>query len=128
MKIDNAGSSIFSLSRLHSHYTSHAQLVASTNVANISTPAFKAGQVPDFRSWARLDQGIATMQQTPNMGRSNSQFLNRTSTDANASTLSGNTVSIESELQRAGEIRRMHNLNASVVKSFHRMFIASLKG
>jgi flagellar basal-body rod protein FlgB len=41
---------------------------------------------------------------------------------------SGNTVSIEKELVKAGEVNSAFALNNSVVKTFHRMLLASAKG
>ena len=38
-----------------------------------------------------------------------------------------NDVSIEKELMKAGEIGRNYNLNTSIVKSFQRMMLASVK-
>ena len=40
---------------------------------------------------------------------------------------SGNSVSLEQELIKAGEINRSYRLNTSVVKSFHRMMLNSMK-
>ena len=42
-------------------------------------------------------------------------------------THSGNSVSVEQELMKAGEVARNHALNTSIAKSFHRMYLASLK-
>jgi flagellar basal-body rod protein FlgB len=43
-------------------------------------------------------------------------------------THSGNTVSLDQELLKAGEVNRSFALNASILKSFHRMLLASAKG
>ena len=42
-------------------------------------------------------------------------------------THSGNSVSLEQELIKAGEVNRAYRLNTSVVKAFHRMLLASAK-
>ena len=42
-------------------------------------------------------------------------------------THSGNNVSLEQELLKAGEINRAYRLNTSVAKAFHRMILASAK-
>ena len=118
--------SIFSLARLHSQYISHAQLIASTNIANISTPGFKATHVRDFNNWSNTLHSLNTDQSAVKFDLS--QRATRPSFNEQVSTISGNTVSIEAELARAGEIRRMHSMNTSIVRSFHRMFIAGVKG
>ena len=40
---------------------------------------------------------------------------------------SGNSVSLEQEMIKAGEVNRAYALNTSVVKAFHRMLLASAK-
>jgi flagellar basal-body rod protein FlgB len=40
---------------------------------------------------------------------------------------SGNSVSLEQEMLKAGDINRDYSLNTAIVKSFHRMFMTSLK-
>jgi len=41
---------------------------------------------------------------------------------------SGNSVSLEKELMRAGEVSGAYSLNTSIVKAFHRMMLASARG
>jgi flagellar basal-body rod protein FlgB len=43
-------------------------------------------------------------------------------------THSGNSVSMEQELIKAGEVNRSFALNAGILKAFHRMLLASAKG
>ena len=40
---------------------------------------------------------------------------------------SDNTVVLEDELMKAGEIRRSFELNTSIVKAFHRMLLMSVR-
>jgi flagellar basal-body rod protein FlgB len=42
-------------------------------------------------------------------------------------THSGNSVSMEQELIKAGEVNRAFRLNTSVAQAFHRMMLASAK-
>ena len=41
---------------------------------------------------------------------------------------SGNSVSLEKEMVKAGQVNGAHSLNNGVVKAFHRMLLASAKG
>jgi flagellar basal-body rod protein FlgB len=43
-------------------------------------------------------------------------------------THSGNNVSLEAELLKAGDNRKQFALDMGVVKSFHRLYLAGLKG
>jgi flagellar basal-body rod protein FlgB len=40
---------------------------------------------------------------------------------------SGNTVVLENELMKAGEISRSFELNTAIVKAFHRMMMTSVR-
>ena len=40
---------------------------------------------------------------------------------------SGNSVSLEQEMMKAGDVNRDYSLNTAIVKSFHRMFMTSAK-
>ncbi len=42
-------------------------------------------------------------------------------------THSGNSVSLEQELIKAGEVNRAYKLNTGIAKAFHRMLLASAK-
>jgi flagellar basal-body rod protein FlgB len=41
---------------------------------------------------------------------------------------SGNSVSIEQEMLKAGDVSRSYSLNTNLVKSFHRMLMTVTKG
>jgi flagellar basal-body rod protein FlgB len=41
---------------------------------------------------------------------------------------SGNSVSLEQEMIKAGDVNRDFSLNINIVKAFHRMLLASVKG
>lgn len=127
MNIQSGDKSIFWYGRLHSQFISQAQLASSTNVANISTPGYKSIRTPDFQTWVEDHAGTVRAQQTNATATGPGSRSGRALGRNEAIQLSGNTVSIEEEMQRAGEIRRMHNLNTSVLKSFHRMYLASVK-
>jgi flagellar basal-body rod protein FlgB len=40
---------------------------------------------------------------------------------------SGNSVSLEQEMLKAGDINQDYSLNTAIIKSFHRMFMTSTK-
>jgi flagellar basal-body rod protein FlgB len=40
---------------------------------------------------------------------------------------SGNTVALSDELRKTGEIKRNHELNTSLMSSFHRMMLMTVK-
>jgi flagellar basal-body rod protein FlgB len=40
---------------------------------------------------------------------------------------SGNSVSLEQEMVKSGDVNRDYSLNAAIVRSFHRMLLSSAK-
>ena len=102
----------------------------SENIANANTPGYKAVDTKPFE--AALEQTRLAMAQTEprHMDFSATRFP---VTDVQPEETwevvhSGNTVSLEQELLKAGEVRGAYALNTSVVKAFHRMLLASTKG
>lgn len=100
------------------------------NISNANTPGFKANDVTPFEDI--LNDGSLRMTAT-----SPAHFgLDPLAQDAVSvkdggaweASHSGNTVSLEKEMIKAGEINRAYALNTSVVKAFNRMFLASVKG
>jgi flagellar basal-body rod protein FlgB len=41
---------------------------------------------------------------------------------------SGNSVNLEQEMMKAGDVNRAHALNVNIVRSFHQMLINAVKG
>jgi flagellar basal-body rod protein FlgB len=40
---------------------------------------------------------------------------------------SGNSVSLEQEMTKGGEVNRDYSMNAAIVRSFHRMLLSGVK-
>src|SRR5690606_34251915 len=100
------------------------------NVANTNTPGFAARDIEPFASV--FDQTRLAMTATHadhlGVGTAPPEPSEVEIGETWSVTASGNTVSMEQELMKAGEINRDHALNAGIVKAFHRMYLASLKG
>jgi flagellar basal-body rod protein FlgB len=122
---------LFNVASRANHWLSVRQSTIAENVANANTPGFKAQDVkpfadvldnmtlgmaatrPDHVSYAPA--GLARAEATPAEGAT--EILH-----------SGNTVSLEKEMARAGEVNRAFALNTNIVKAFHRMLMTSTKG
>jgi flagellar basal-body rod protein FlgB len=121
---------LFSLASRHNQWLSVRQSAIAGNVANANTPGFKALDAQPFEDVMR-STALA-------MTATRSQHLAPTQGDVQTTevgndqgwevTHSGNTVSLDQELLKAGEVNRSFALNASILKSFHRMLLASAKG
>ena len=121
---------LFDLAARQVQWLSVRQATVAGNVANANTPDFKARDVQPFADV--LDKTQLTMAAT------NPQHLEveangiagarRRPDDITEETHSGNTVDVEQEMMKAGEISREYSLNTSIVKAFHRMMLSVAKG
>jgi flagellar basal-body rod protein FlgB len=113
----------------HNQWLSVRQSVIAGNIANANTPAFKALDVVPFE---KVIESTNLAMATTSRGHVNSPAGDvpvadvRSETDWEVSH-SGNSVSIEQELMKAGDVNRAYRLNTSIVKAFHRMLLASAK-
>jgi flagellar basal-body rod protein FlgB len=120
---------LFSVISQHNRWLAVRQATIAGNIANANTPGFKALDVEPFE--AVMDQTSLSMAATRSAHVT-------TAADAAPSadvrkeepweiTPSGNSVTLEQELIKAGDVNRAFKLNAGVLKAFHRMLLASAK-
>jgi flagellar basal-body rod protein FlgB len=105
------------------------QATIAENVANANTPGFNSRDVEPFVSVISKTQLALKATHGGHMGTVSevAEAADVKKGDSWLVTHSGNSVSVEQEMIKAGEVARSHALNASLAKSFHRMFLASLK-
>lgn len=119
--------SIFVLGKHHSDHLALRQNTAAANIASMSVPGYRVQNVPEFDSYLRaLPQRMRSMDlNTPEGARmSRSQFGARSDLPQS---LSGNNFTLEDEMSKAGNIRREFSINTTLLKSFHRMYLSSIK-
>jgi flagellar basal-body rod protein FlgB len=118
---------LFDLAFQRAHWLSARQTTIAENVVNANTPGYRAREVEPFE--AALDRTDLATRATDPGHISFALAPTRPSTfESRASSPVGNGVSLEKELIKAGEVSREYSLNMSVVKSFHRMWMSSVKG
>lgn len=125
-----SGVFLFDLASRQSQWLSVRQSAISGNIANANTPGYKARDVQPFS--AAMDQAKLQMSATSPM-HMGVEGTPGTATkvkkaDSWDTFVSGNSVSVEQEMLKAGEVSRQHQLNTSITRSFHRMVLASVKG
>ncbi len=109
------------------------QEVVSTNIANANTPKYVAKDVTPFS--AVLDQSAPVRMARTNPGHMTDASQVSDDVDVVKAKLdqeigvqeSGNTVGLAEELSKSGEIKRQYELNAALVKSFHRMMLLTVR-
>lgn len=124
---------LFDLASRQAEWLGVRQEVVATNIANANTPKYQAKDVSPFE---------AVMQSTgQNMGmaKTNPAHFGASSMSDNVELIkpdvsnemgvqeSGNTVALANEMTKTGEIKRQYELNANLVKSFHRMMLMTVK-
>jgi flagellar basal-body rod protein FlgB len=118
------------LASQHNQWLSVRQTVIAGNVANASTPNFKAMDIAPFET--TLEQTRLEMTATRAghfLPEGSALAQSETREDATAKVLhSGNSVHPEQQMMKMGEVNRQFTLNSNVVRSFHRMLLASAKG
>ena len=102
---------------MQARWLSMRQSVTAENVANSSTPGYKAHEVAAF------DEALARFSNAQNASV-------QRSVDSNPWEVrpSGNSVSLEEEMVRAGGISRSYALNTGIVSAFHRMLLQAVRG
>ncbi len=105
------------------------QAVVAQNIANANTPGYTGMDVGDFNE---VFDGTQLKMTATNPAHLGIDPLDPDSAETKESspwevTHSGNSVSLEQEMLKAGSINRDYSLNTSVVKAFNQMLSASTK-
>ncbi|WP_019996962.1 flagellar basal body rod protein FlgB [Aureimonas ureilytica] len=121
---------LFGLSSTRADWLSQRQAVVAENVANANTPGYRAKDVSAFSTvleTTKLDLAASSANHlVASAGREfGVDAARQTPWDV---THSGNSVSLEQEMLKAGEISRDYALDTSIAKAFHRMYLSTLKG
>lgn len=125
---------LFELASRQAEWLSVRQQVVATNIANANTPEYLAKDITPFD--AVLDrtamvQGMAVTQPghmaSNDLSDENIAIEESQLNDEIGVQESGNSVAIAEELTKTGEIKRQHELNTSLMSSFHRMMLMTVK-
>lgn len=120
---------LFDLASQQARWLSVRQSAVAGNVANVNTPGYTAVEVEPFERI--LDQRPVAMAAThPGhiaIGTPANSWAVRQIDETPVASPSGNTVVLEKELMKTGEIKRTYELNTAIVKAFHRMLMMSVR-
>ncbi len=120
---------LFKLASQRTGYLSARQTLIAENVANVNTPAYKAVDLKPFS--ASLQEAAMTMSVTnPLHLTPTAQELDPPQpieNDDSGATVSGNSVELEGQMVKLGEINRDFTEANAVKKIFHQMFMQALK-
>nr|WP_246215786.1 flagellar basal body rod protein FlgB [Microvirga makkahensis] len=121
---------MFDLASRQANWLAARQTTISGNIANANTPGYRARDVEPFIDV--LDKTKLAMTATDNehigFDASRPESMKVKRADTWDTVYSRNSVSLEQELIKAGEVDRQHSLNTSIVKAFHRMLMSTVRG
>ncbi len=120
---------LFDLASRKTKWLSVRQSAIAENIANVDTPRFRARDVEAFTDVMDKTRLSMAATQAGHLDTARAPQADKVkAADSWKTTISGNSVSTEQELIKAGEVSRDFALTTSIVKSFHRMILTSLKG
>jgi flagellar basal-body rod protein FlgB len=124
---------LFDLASRQAEWLTIRQEVVAGNIANANTPKYRAKDITPFQSV--LDKTDVAMARTNPAHLSGNDFSTSGDIDIKEAALdqeigvqeSGNTVGLAEELSKSGEIKRQYELNTSLISSFHRMMLMTVR-
>ncbi|HWK15203.1 MAG TPA: flagellar basal body rod protein FlgB [Rhizobiaceae bacterium] len=120
---------LFKLAAQQAQWLAVRQSAVAGNIANANTPGYLAQDVEPFESLvAGKREGLrATHPMHVTNASAAEAYAVETVENGNAVMPSGNSVVLEQEMLKSGEVRRSYELNTAIVKSFHRMFMMTTR-
>jgi len=120
---------LFELASEQSRWLSARQVIIAENVSNANTPGYIA---KDLKPFTDLIDKTDLLMVSTNRGHigvdpTDASNLEGQKTPTWEVTESGNSIGLEQEMIKAGEINRNFSLNTEIVKAFHGMLMASVK-
>jgi flagellar basal-body rod protein FlgB len=120
---------LFDLATKQSQWLAVRQSAVASNIANANTPGYTANDVEPFEKV--LDRAAVSLRATEagHLGgvATNAGFRIKPDEPNGVVLPSKNTVVVENELMKAGEVRRAFELNTAIVKAFHSMMMMAVK-
>lgn len=119
---------LFDLASQQNRWLVMRQTLVSGNIANVNTPGYRTVEIEPFSEV--LESTRLSMAVTEPGHVSPNPMALAASTDLEAGATwdvfhSGGNVNLEQEMLKAGEINRTYTLNVNLLRSFHRMLVAS---
>jgi flagellar basal-body rod protein FlgB len=121
---------LFDLASQQARWLSARQVAVAENIANANTPGYRAADVPPFESVFNDTNLTMAATNTAHIGAdpASPDVLPVKEGPAWEISHSGNSVSLDQELLKSGEVTSKASLNNVVVKAFNQMLMTSLKG
>jgi flagellar basal-body rod protein FlgB len=120
---------LFELASSQAKWLELRQSTIATNVANANTPGYRARDVEPFNKVLDATPVRLATTSPAHIQLSAAETDTRTSAKKDSWEIvhSGNSVSLEQEMVKGGDVNREYSMNSAIVRSFHRMLLSGLK-
>ena len=121
---------LFELAAQQARWLSVSQSVTAGNIANANTPGVRAQVLRPVADGPDHTKLVLASTNPSHLGLDDAgvQSVPLKDEDTWEVTDSGNSVSLEQEMITANDVNRSYALNTGLVKSFHGMLMASVRG
>ncbi|MGD1015739.1 MAG: flagellar basal body rod protein FlgB [Roseiarcus sp.] len=120
---------VFQLASQSAQWLSARQSLIATNVANANTPGYRAVDLQPFS--AVLDSTQITMATTnpAHMTATQADFTSSrvVESDSADETLSGNSVNLEQEMIKLGDVNRAYSMDTNIKRAIHQLMMSAAK-
>ncbi len=120
---------LLELASQQAQWLSARQKITAANIANANTPEYKAMDIQPFADVLNKTQFTMVATNSAHMLPENDSAVatRAEATDTWETTYSGNSVSLEQEMMKEGDINRTFTINANIKRAFHQMLMLSVK-
>lgn len=121
---------LMSLATQKADWLAARQGVIAQNIANANTPAYQARDLMPFEAVLNstgLQMAATNAAHLSAGGEGSAAAAIVTLPSGTDQTFNGNSVSLEGEMAKLGETTSQYALSTSIIKSFHKMIMTSLK-
>ena len=117
---------LFDLASRHAQWATVRQAVVTGNIANANTAGYQAADIQPFSAVLNSTEGL-TMAKTSPAHFGDGSTIDGEGVDGYGVVATGNPVALDKELVKANDINRSYALDMSIIRSFHRMLLASVR-
>lgn len=118
---------LFQLASQQANWLSVRQTAVASNIANANTPGYGAVDVLPFEAVLNKKTTGLAATHPKHIHHAAMQTFTADSKDDSPMMPSGNTVVLEEELMKSGQVRRDMEMNTAIVKAFHRMLMMTTR-
>jgi flagellar basal-body rod protein FlgB len=120
---------VFQLASQRTQWLSTRETLIAGNVANANTPGYQATDLQPFSAvLASTQVSMATtnpLHMTPSQEELNAAHA--VDEQASDETISGNSVRLENEMMKLGEVNRDYSMSTNIKRALHQMIMSVLK-